>query len=165
MNSLTDETDDDLDLSSNTASECEEGATSVALDAADQIHPPQSFFAFLLWYFRMFLLHLSPIWFAMSMGTGITAVILQLLPYQFHGLETIALVFFAITLFFYLFFLFLSVIRFLLWPQVFWLLLLHSTHSDFLGCVSMSLSTIIDFCVAHFIKEREGSFRYFVLTL
>lgn len=165
MNALTDETDADLDLSSNTASECEEGATSVALDAADQIHPPQSFFAFLLWYFRMFLLHLSPIWFAMSMGTGITAVILQLLPYQFHGLETIALVFFAITLFFYLFFLFLSVIRFLLWPQVFWLLLLHSTHSDFLGCVSMSLSTIIDFCVAHFIKEREGSFRYFVWAL
>ena len=79
MNSVTDETDADLDLSPTTASECEEGASSVALDAAVQIRPPQSFFAFLLWYFRMFLLHLSPLWFAMSMGTGITAVILSLI--------------------------------------------------------------------------------------
>ena len=104
MNSLTDEPDADLDSSPNTASECEEGASSVTLDEAVQIRPPQSFFAFIVWYSRMFLLHLSPIWFATSMGTGITAVILQLLPYRFQGLETIALVFFAITLFIYLFF-------------------------------------------------------------
>lgn len=42
MNSVTDETDADLDLSPTTASECEEGASSVALDAAVQIRPPQS---------------------------------------------------------------------------------------------------------------------------
>lgn len=165
MDSLTNETNADLELSSIAALEYEEPSPPETRDEAVQIYPPKSLISFILWYFRMFLLHLSPIWFAMSMGTGIIAVILQLLPYRFHGLETIALVFFAITLFFYLLFLFLSIIRFFIWPQVFWLLLLHSTHSDFLGCVSMSLSTIIDFCVAHFVTEREGSFRFFVWAL
>lgn len=124
--------------------------------------PPNPKGEFLKWYARMFVLHLSPAWFAMTMGTGVTSLLLETLPYKFHGLDVIAIVFFGITLFSFGMLTVLSIIRFIVWPQVLWLLLLHSTHSEFLGCTSMTISTLMNFCALHWVHGREGSFRYFV---
>ena len=115
-------------------------------------------------YARMFTLHLNPVWFTMTMGTGEIALFMKALPYKFNGSDIIGIVFFGIALFSFLLFLTLSVVRFLVWPQVL-SILLHSPQSEFFGALPMGLSTLLNFCALHFVSGRSGSFRFFVWAL
>jgi tellurite resistance protein TehA-like permease len=91
------------------------------------------------------------------MGTGIVAVLLHQLPYQFAGLAEISIVFLFITIILFVTLFTLSIIRYTLWPEIFGLMLRHPVESlflyspprwsDYRGSVPMGLATIINMMV------------------
>lgn len=78
------------------------------------------------------------------MGTGITAILLQNLPYQFPGLHYIAVVLFVLNVIIFFFFLTISITRYALWPEKFKAMLAHPAHSMLLGTFPMGFATIIN---------------------
>ncbi|KAM5463494.1 Plasma membrane sulfite pump involved in sulfite metabolism [Microsporum audouinii] len=85
-----------------------------------------------------------PGWFSVNMGTGITAILLQNLPYQFPGLHYIAVVLFVLNVIIFFFFLTISITRYALWPEKFKAMLAHPAHSMLLGTFPMGFATIIN---------------------
>lgn len=117
-------------------------------------------------HMRLLCLHFSPIWFSITMGTGVVALLLQNIPYRFNGLDILAKIVFALNLLFFVLFIIISMIRYIAWPQVFWLMIYDPSHSMFLGCVSMGFATLINMCVLGFDAEgRGGAFHLFVWVL
>lgn len=93
---------------------------------------------------RRRILHTTPSWFAINMGTGIVSILLHNLPYQFDGLQRIADVIFALNIVLFILFLSLTVARYLIWPNLFLTMLFHPSQSLFLGTLPMGLATIIN---------------------
>jgi C4-dicarboxylate transporter/malic acid transport protein len=90
-----------------------------------------------------FIRHFTPNWFAVTMGTGVLALVLAHLPWQLPGLALLAegLWLFGVllfALFSLLFLLRLAVFRETLWPM-----LLHPVQSMFLGAIPMGLAVLI----------------------
>lgn len=81
------------------------------------------------------------------MGTGITAILLENLPYQFNGLHYIAVVIFVLNLALFVLFLTISIARYALWPEKFWQMLTHPAHSMLLGTFPMGFATIVNLTV------------------
>ncbi|KAK2764453.1 Plasma membrane sulfite pump involved in sulfite metabolism [Arachnomyces sp. PD_36] len=88
-----------------------------------------------------------PAWFAVNMGTGITAILLEKLPHQFNGLHYIATCIFALNVFLFCLFLFLSVVRYTVWPEKFMQMINHPVQSLFTGTFPMGLATIVNLVV------------------
>jgi tellurite resistance protein TehA-like permease len=66
------------------------------------------------------------------MGTGIVAVLLHQLPYQFNGLQYISLVFLFLNILIFLVLFFLSIVRYVVWPEIAILMLRHPVQSLYL---------------------------------
>ena len=95
---------------------------------------------------RRITMHFTPSWFSVNMGTGITSILLHQLPYQFNGLGIISNVIFGFNVLLFLLFLGISVARYIIWPQLFLIMLFHPTQSLFLGTFTMGMCTIITMC-------------------
>ncbi|CDU25366.1 related to Malic acid transport protein [Sporisorium scitamineum] len=95
------------------------------------------------------------------MGTGITAILLHQLPYQFNGLGIISNVIFGFNVLLFLLFLGISVARYIIWPQLFWIMLFHPTQSLFLGTFAMGMATIITMCAISAAPAWGEGFVYF----
>ncbi|SNX87359.1 related to Malic acid transport protein [Melanopsichium pennsylvanicum] len=80
------------------------------------------------------------------MGTGITSILLHQLPYQFRGLAIISNVIFGFNVLLFFLFLGISIARYVIWPQLFWIMLFHPTQSLFLGTFAMGQATLITMC-------------------
>ncbi|RCH98435.1 hypothetical protein CU097_013814 [Rhizopus azygosporus] len=89
--------------------------------------------------------HFTPSWFSVTMGTGIVAILLQTFPFQFSGLQTIALVLFLFNVVIYSVFTIITVLRYVLFPTIFFLMLQHPAQSMFVGTIPMGLTTITNF--------------------
>lgn len=76
------------------------------------------------------------------MGTGIVSILLNTLPYNGRWLYWISVVIFALNVLLFAIFLFLSVLRYVLYPEIFPALVTHPTQSLFLGTFPMGLATI-----------------------
>jgi len=81
------------------------------------------------------------------MGTGIVAILLHQLPYQFSGLGQISVVFLFLNIVIFIGLLFFSILRYIVWPEVFLLMLRHPVQSLFLGAVPIGFGTIITMLV------------------
>lgn len=114
-------------------------------------------------------------WFLTTMGTGIVAILIHQLPYQFRGLYEISVVFLILNVIIFLTLLVLSIIRYTVWPEIFLLMLRHPVQSLFLyfvqlfsakvrGAVPMGLATIITMLVYVAVPLSKG-FLYFVQVL
>lgn len=90
------------------------------------------------------------------MGTGIVAILLQNLPYQFNGLHYIAIVIFVLNVALFTLFLVISIVRYTLWPEKFMQMLHHPAHSMLLGTFPMGFATIIN-CVVFICVPAWGS--------
>ncbi|ORE04253.1 hypothetical protein BCV72DRAFT_251349 [Rhizopus microsporus var. microsporus] len=75
--------------------------------------------------------HFTPSWFSVTMGTGIVAILLQTFPFQFSGLQTIALVLFLFNVVIYSVFTIITVLRYVLFPTIFFLMLQHPAQMPF----------------------------------
>ncbi|KAJ9107092.1 hypothetical protein QFC20_003817 [Naganishia adeliensis] len=112
-------------------------------------------------------LNFTPSWFSVNMGTGITSILLYTLPFQFHGLKTIATVIFFLNLVLFLLFLAMSLsvlsppqfspevpgysrgkrelrLRYTIWTGVWRKMVLHPQQSLFLGTFPMGFATLVN---------------------
>ena len=76
------------------------------------------------------------------MGTGIVAVLLHQLPYQFPGLRDISLIFLFLNIVMFIALLLFSLLRHVLWPEITLLMLRHPVQSLFLYCHVTTYLTI-----------------------
>ena len=90
-----------------------------------------------------FVRHFTPNWFAMTMGTGVLALVIAHLPWALPGqmLLAEALWLFGVALFALFALLFLT--RVLLHRDTLWPMLLHPVQSMFLGAIPMGLAVLI----------------------
>ncbi|KAJ1036156.1 hypothetical protein NDA18_000022 [Ustilago nuda] len=107
---------------------------------------------------RRITMHFTPSWFSCVMGTGIVSVLLHQLPYQFTGLGVISNVIFGFNVLLFLLFLAISIARYVIWPQLFWIMLFHPTQSLFLGTFVMGMTTLISMCAISAAPAWGGGF-------
>ncbi|SNX88082.1 related to SSU1 - plasma membrane sulfite pump [Melanopsichium pennsylvanicum] len=90
-------------------------------------------------------LHFTPSWFSVTMGTGVIATLLNLLPWpSIHsGLRYPAICFLLGDIVIFILFLCAFFARYLMYPQVVPLTIKHPQKSMFLGTIPMGLITII----------------------
>lgn len=90
-----------------------------------------------------FVRHFTPNWFAMTMGTGVLALVIARLPWALPGHMALAeaLWLFGVALFGLFALLFLA--RVLLHRDTLWPMLLHPVQSMFLGAIPMGLAVLI----------------------
>lgn len=90
-------------------------------------------------------LHFTPSWFSVTMGTGVIATLLNLLPWaSIHaGLRWPALCFLLANIVIFILFICAFFARYLMYPEVVPLTIKHPQKSMFLGTIPMGLITII----------------------
>ena len=93
---------------------------------------------------RSVILHFTPSWFSVTMGTGIISILLHTAPHQFHGQLVVSTVFYVLNISLFVLFLALSIARYTLYPWVWMVMLRHPTQSLFLGTFPMGLATIVN---------------------
>ena len=109
------------------------------------------------------------------MGTGIVAILIHQLPYQFSGLSEISVVFLCLNIVIFLSLFVLSVVRYTVWPEIWLLMLRHPVQSLFLyfvffsnrnssGTMPMGLATIVTMLVFVAVPLSQ-SFLYFTEVL
>ncbi|KAG8858916.1 Plasma membrane sulfite pump involved in sulfite metabolism [Serendipita sp. 411] len=95
------------------------------------------------------ILHFTPSWFAVIMGTGVVGILIFNLPFGDQGIRTtVASAFLILNIVIFMTFLLASIARYALFPQI-WMLMIHEPiQSLFLGCFPMALATIISATVS-----------------
>lgn len=115
-------------------------STAAAEAAAPAVKPPK-------WReLRRIVLHFTPSWFSINMGTGIVSILLHELPYQFKGLGIISNIIFGLNVLLFLLFLSVTLARYTIWPRMILIMLFHPGQSLFLGTFAMGLATIVNMC-------------------
>lgn len=82
-------------------------------------------------------------WFAVNLGTGIVSVLLCDLPYNASWLYWLSLVIFCLNVLVFILFIFISILRYTLYPRIWKAMIRHPTQSLFLGVFPMSLGVIL----------------------
>ena len=102
---------------------------------------------------RRVVLNFTPSWFATIMGTGIASILLHNLPYNGEWLYWLSVIVFCLNIGLFCIFLFISILRYTMFPGLFMALIRHPVQSLFLGTFPMGLATIVNMvvfvCVAH----------------
>ncbi|KAJ1532839.1 Plasma membrane sulfite pump involved in sulfite metabolism, partial [Cladochytrium tenue] len=90
------------------------------------------------------------------MGTGVTATLLNRLPFQFPGLSVLADVVFGLNVVVFVVLLAATIARYILFPRLIKPTLLHPTQSLFIGTLPMGLATVADMLVYRFTSLPGG---------
>ncbi|KAI9925736.1 hypothetical protein MW887_005538 [Aspergillus wentii] len=93
---------------------------------------------------RRIVRNFAPSWFSVTMGTGIVAVLLNSLPYNGIWLYWISVVIFALNVLLFGIGCIITLLRYVLYPEILPVVVMHPVQSMFLGTFPMGLSTIID---------------------
>ncbi|CAK7217207.1 Plasma membrane sulfite pump involved in sulfite metabolism [Sporothrix bragantina] len=96
---------------------------------------------------RKMVRNFTPSWFSVSMGTGVVALLLHNLPYNAHGVWYISVVVFCLNIFLFLSFSAITLTRYILYPEIWGVMIKHPSQSLFLGCIPMALATIVNMMV------------------
>ncbi|RAL11934.1 TDT family transporter [Aspergillus homomorphus CBS 101889] len=81
------------------------------------------------------------------MGTGIVSILLNTLPYNGHWLYWISVVIFALNVLLFVTGCIISLLRYTLYPEIFFAMIKHPVQSMFIGTFPMGFATIINmFC-------------------
>ncbi|KAK4546954.1 hypothetical protein LTR36_001686 [Oleoguttula mirabilis] len=96
---------------------------------------------------RRIVRNFTPSWFAATMGTGITSILLHNLPYNGRWLLYISYVLFALNVVLFVLFTFISILRYTCYPGIWKAMLRHPTQSLFIGTFPMGLATIVNMIV------------------
>ncbi|KAK8118607.1 uncharacterized protein PG998_003233 [Apiospora kogelbergensis] len=96
---------------------------------------------------RRIIRNFTPSWFTVAMGTGIVSILLHNLPYNTEWIRWISVGFFALNVLLMVSFTTISVARYVLYPQIWGVMIRHPTQSLFLGTFPMGLATIINMTV------------------
>ena len=86
-------------------------------------------------------------WFSVIMGTGIVSILLHNLPYNGIWLYWISVIIFALNVFLFSCFLLVSILRYTIYPEIWFAMIRHPAQSLFLGTFPMGLATIVNMTV------------------
>ncbi|KAE8422788.1 malate permease [Aspergillus pseudocaelatus] len=104
----------------------------------------------------------TPSWFSVNMGTGIVSILLNTLPYNGQWLYYISIIVFILNVVYFTVFLTITLLRYILYPEIFEVMVTHPVQSLFLGTFPMGLSTIINmFCFVCVSQWGDGA-AYFI---
>lgn len=82
------------------------------------------------------------------MGTGIVSILLNTMPYNAIWLYYLSIFVFALNVAFFVVILAITLLRYILYPEIFGVMVTHPVQSLFLGTFPMGLATIINmFCL------------------
>ncbi|GES61286.1 C4-dicarboxylate transporter/malic acid transport protein [Aspergillus terreus] len=91
--------------------------------------------------------HFSPSWFSTTMGTGIVAILFHLIPFGHPVLHYISIVFFLINVLLFTIVLGMSVLRYVLYPEIWSVMIQDPVNSLFLATCPMGFATLIEMWV------------------
>ena len=86
-------------------------------------------------------------WFSVSMGTGIVSILLHNLPYNGAWLYWVSVIMFALNVLLFGLFLLVSILRYAVYPEIWWAMIRHPAQSLFLGTFPMAFATIVNMFV------------------
>ncbi|KEQ99180.1 hypothetical protein AUEXF2481DRAFT_1992 [Aureobasidium subglaciale EXF-2481] len=89
----------------------------------------------------------TPSMFSITMGTGVVAILLHQMPYNSSWTNYPCYIVFGLNVLIFVSALFVSILRYALWPELWPAMINHPTHSLFLGCFPMGLGTIVNMIV------------------
>lgn len=81
------------------------------------------------------------------MGTGIVSILLQRLPYNGQWLYWISVAIFCLNIVMFVLFTLISILRYALYPEIWFVMIRHPAQSLFLGTFPIGLATIINMIV------------------
>lgn len=96
---------------------------------------------------RRLVRNFTPSWFSVNMGTGIVSILLHNMPYNGDWLYWLSVLVFCFNIVLFLIFLLISILRYSLYPDIWFKMIRHPTQSMFLGTFPMGLATIINMTV------------------
>ncbi|KDQ07098.1 hypothetical protein BOTBODRAFT_60204 [Botryobasidium botryosum FD-172 SS1] len=101
--------------------------------------------------------HFTPSWFAVCMGTGIVAILLHIFPYGTNNafLQGLALGFLVLNIVLFIAFFCITLARYIMFPSIWKLMVVHPTQSLFIGTFPMGLVTIISGSAAILYQGRK----------
>ena len=79
----------------------------------------------------------TPSWFKVTMGTGIVSILLYELPYNGKWLYWLSVITFCLNIFLFLLASFISLLRYIMWPEMWTIMMDHPNQSLFLAAVPM----------------------------
>ncbi|KAF1957017.1 hypothetical protein CC80DRAFT_53379 [Byssothecium circinans] len=95
----------------------------------------------------------SPSWFSVTMGTGIVSLLFITIPFKADWLYWLAVIFFGLNTILFFSALTISILRYTLYPEIWFVMIADSTNSLFLGTLPMGFATLIEawvfLCVPH----------------
>lgn len=106
----------------------------------EKLSVPRSTFTTTL---RHHILHTTPAFFSINMGTGISSILLHNLPYNAAWLRRIGEIIFCLNVVVFAILLLMTTARYIMWPRVFRVTLEHPLQSMFWGTFPMGMSTIV----------------------
>lgn len=96
------------------------------------------------------------------MGTGIVSILLNTLPYNGQWLYYLSVIVFVLNVVYFTVFLAITLLRYILYPEIFRVMVTHPVQSLFLGTFPMGLATIINmFCFVCVSPWGDGA-AYFI---
>ncbi|CAK7267639.1 Plasma membrane sulfite pump involved in sulfite metabolism [Sporothrix epigloea] len=113
---------------------------------------------------RKIVRNFTPSWFAVIMGTGIVSILLHNLPYNAYGVWCVSVIVFCLNVVLFVCFSVITLARYILYPEIWDVMIKHPAQSLFLGCIPMGMSTIINM-MAFVCKPWGDGFIYFAWAL
>ena len=104
-------------------------------------------------------------WFTVTMGTGLTAILLHDLPYNARWLYWSSVVVFVLNVVLFMIFLAVTLARCLLWPGTWTAMLYHPDQNLFLSAVPVSLGTIVSMVCYVCVDAWGTPIQYLAITL
>jgi tellurite resistance protein TehA-like permease len=149
------ETELDQPISASDASRAEEGNVEAnnQSDSNGSSSAKKSKYQF---GWRRIVRNFTPSWFVVNMGTGISSILLYNLPYNGRWLQYISYIIFALNVLLFVTFLFISLLRYTLYPKIWGVMIRHPAQSLFLGCFPMGFATIINMICFVCVPAWEG---------
>jgi len=82
------------------------------------------------------------------MGTGVVGILLDFIPFHARWLHYLSILFFALNSLIFLVSLFISILRYTIWPEIWMVMLQDPNNSLFLGTFPMGFATLIQLWTA-----------------
>ncbi|CAG5140659.1 uncharacterized protein ALTATR162_LOCUS756 [Alternaria atra] len=92
---------------------------------------------------RRIVRNFSPSWFSVTMGTGIVSLLLVAIPFKADWLYWLAVVFFGLNTILFACAFSVSVFRYVVYPEIWTVMIADSVNSLFLGTIPMGFATLV----------------------
>ena len=93
---------------------------------------------------RRIVRNFSPSWFSVTMGTGVVATIFISFPWKANWLYYISIIFFVLNVVLFTAAFIISLMRYLIWREIWTVMIQDPNSSLFLGTIPMGFATIVE---------------------